>query len=130
MSRIIGLLIFPLLHWGDPAEKAHLIIYRERELFSNSYTLKINQQVVADFPARSYLDLQLSSGPIEIESVGYRANRRVLKLVLAPGQTYYVKAYEEVDFMDRKLRLQVVSPATAAAEMTRLRRLEKYQQPD
>lgn len=115
---------------GNLEEKAIVIIYRQPEFLASRYEIRVNNQLVATLETKSFIEILLSEGLAVIESSDYRATKRVLKLPVKAGGTYFIKAYEEVDFLERYLRFQVVDAETAKKEMVKCKRNMKVKQPD
>ncbi len=126
-----------IVMWGiwwlalDPIEdKAVIVLYRQPEFLASRYEIKVNNQLVATLETKSFIEILAREGVAILESSDYRATKRVLKLPVKAGNTYFVKAYEEVDFLERYLRFQVVDAETAKKEMLKCKRNMKVKQPD
>jgi len=115
---------------SENTEKATLVFYRGREFLGIASEIRINGKLVASLSPNSYLEIYTSPGKVSIESNMYRGSKRVLVLQTEPAQVYYIQAYEEVDFWDRYLIMQVVDTETAKKEMKKCRKNEKVKQPD
>ena len=128
LSLIAG--IFLCFASSEPVEKATLILYRGREFLGNAHEIRVNDKLVANLAANTYIEVYVSPGKTSIESSIYRGSKRVFRLVTEPAQIYYIKAYEEVDFWDRYLVMGAVDVETAKKEMKKCRKTEKVRQPE
>jgi hypothetical protein len=115
---------------SENTDKATLVLYRGREFLGIASEIRINGKLVANLSPNSYLEIYPSPGKVSIESNMYRGSKRVLVVQTEPAQVYYIQAYEEVDFWDRYLIMQVVDTETAKKEMKKCRKNEKVKQPD
>lgn len=125
---VVGVLI--ALASSENLEKATLILYREREFLGTAHEIRINDKLVAELPANSYMEIQVTAGKTNVESYVYRGSKRSISLQTEAGRVYYIKAYEEVDFWDRYLVMQSVGAETAIKEMKKCRKVQKVKQPD
>ncbi|GAB3266236.1 hypothetical protein GCM10027347_34110 [Larkinella harenae] len=106
-------------------EPAQLILYREKTFIwelGTAYPFKINDQKVGKLSSKRYVQLPLMPGRVKIEFYGdYFSNSRPLWLQVQPGQTYYVKAVVDVDFLTATLLMVPVSPQQARQEIKRMK---------
>ena len=104
------------------SEPSRLIIYRQKEFGGAGYTLRINDRKVGVLPPNHYFQLMITPGRTKIESgKTFYADSKVIWLKLQPGEVYYVKAVEEMDFLTRTL---LMAPMTAEQAQRDLRKLK------
>ena len=107
------------------SEPAQLILYREKEFMSwrgKAYPFKINGQLMGKLSPNRFVQLSLAAGRTEIEFINdYFTNSRPLRLMLQPGQTYYVKAVVEVDFLSSMMVMAPVDSQQARQELLRMK---------
>jgi hypothetical protein len=115
---------------AENSDRATLILYRQREFLGSNYDIKIDNKFVAHLGANTYIEVKLDPVITLIESSTYRGSKRTLRFQAEPNQTYYLKAYEEVDFWDRYLVMQMVEENLAKKEMIKCRKNKKVIQPD
>ncbi|GAB3924731.1 DUF2846 domain-containing protein [Larkinella terrae] len=106
-------------------ETAQLILYREKEFISGlgtAYTFKINGQKAGALSPNRYVQLPVAPGRIKIEFYSdYFTDSRPLWLRVQAGQTYYVKAVVEVDFLSSVMLMAPVDPQQAQKELRRMK---------
>ena len=106
-------------------EPAQLILYREKEFISGlgkAYAFKINDQKVGELSPNRYVQLPVSPGRIKIEFISdYFTDSRPLWVRVQAGQTYYVKAVVEVDFLSSMMLMALVDPQQARQELRRMK---------
>ena len=104
---------------------AQLILYREKEFMSwrgKAYPFKINGHPMGKLSPNRFVQLSLAAGRTEIEFINdYFTNSRPLRLMLQPGQTYYVKAVVEVDFLSSMMVMAPVDSQQARQELLRMK---------
>ncbi|MGA0556497.1 hypothetical protein ACO2Q8_07595 [Larkinella sp. VNQ87] len=111
--------------WQPRSEQARVIIYRQREFGGNSYSIKLNDKKLATLPTNRSLQVEVAPGRVKIESVrDFFSENQELWLNLQPGQTYYVKAVEEIDFLTRTLLMAPISKEQAERELQKVKPLE------
>lgn len=109
-------------------ELALLIVYRQREFGGKSYSIMLNGKEVGSLPPNRYLKLNAPPGRARIESKkGYLSENQTVWLTIQPGQTYYIKAVEDVDFLTQTLLLAPVSEGQARPELRRIKPAETAQ---
>lgn len=119
-----------LIASSENPDKATLYLYRQKEFLGTAYEIKVNGKFVASLASKSYLEIKISPGNTNIEASTYRGSKRNVSIALQANQIYHIRAYEEVDFWDRFLVMQVVDAAVAKQEMIKCRKNEKIKQPD
>jgi len=111
------------------AEVATIIIYRQREFGGGGYTLKLNGKHVGSLPQNRFLIATTQPGRVKIESEGaYLTDVKMVTFIVESGQTYYMKAIEDIDFMTRALLMARVSEVQAKRELSRIKPMEPAQQ--
>jgi hypothetical protein len=116
---------------GDSDEKGLIILYRGAEfLTTTEYQIRVNDQETASLNSKSFIQIYVKEGQVAVVSSGYRAAKRVLKLSIKASNTYYIRSYEELDFLDKYLRMQVVEEETAKKEMKKCKQNTHVKQPD
>jgi|APTNR8051073442_1049403.scaffolds.fasta_scaffold00226_39 hypothetical protein len=91
-------------------QPATLYIY-QRSTFSRAVAFDVwinGQQVAVAFPARSYFILQAPPGVLNLRTIGrpaYIAETKTFQLNVNAGQTYYLEAILDYDFMSSALYL-------------------------
>ncbi|GAB3914276.1 hypothetical protein GCM10028803_59430 [Larkinella knui] len=128
-TLLVSLLV--LFFKGNPdrqpvqPEPAQLIIYREKEFISGlgrAYVFKINDQKVGELSPNRYVQLPVTPGRIKIEFTNdYFTDSRPLWLRVQAGQTYYVKAVVEVDFLSSMMLMAPVDAPQAQKELRRMK---------
>ncbi len=108
---------------GQPRSgQARLIIYRQREFGGNNYGIRLNDRKLGTLSTNRFLQVDLPPGRVKIESVkDYFSENQQLLLNLQPGQTYYVKAVEDIDFLTRTLLMAPMKPEQAERELRNLK---------
>lgn len=107
---------------GPKADLARIIIYRQREFGGNPYQIVINGTKIGTLSTNRYFVVEVPAGRVKVESTWWnRTDRQTLWLTLQPGQTQYVKAVEELDFLSRRLLLAPVREEKAQAEMKKIK---------
>ncbi len=110
------------------AEVATVIIYRQREFQGGGYGLKLNGKHVGYLPQNRSLKAIIPAGLVKIESEGaYLSDVKMVFFTAEPGQTYYIKAVEDIDFMTRALLMARVSEEQAKRELSRIKPMEPYE---
>src|ERR671932_1963969 len=108
--------------WQPRNGQARLIIYRQREFGGSTYDIKINDKQHGALPTNRYLQIDMTPGRVKLESAkDYFADSQTLWLTLQAGQTYYVKAVEDIDFLSRTLLMAPISPEQAQRELSKLK---------
>ena len=106
-------------------ESAQLIIYREKEFISGlgtAYVFKINGQKAGKLSPNRYVQLPITPGRIKITfDSDYFTDSRPLWLRVQAGQTYYVKAVVEVDFLSSIMLMAPVDLQQAQKELRRMK---------
>lgn len=98
--------------------QAQIVIYRQREFAGGSYDIEINDKKTTTLAVNRHFKVGVPAGRVKVQSIrDYFTDNQVLWLDLRAGQTYYVKAVEEVDFLSRTLLLAPVSEAQAQREL-------------
>jgi hypothetical protein len=120
---IVGLLAY-CLPANEEQAAATLVLYRKKELMGTAFDLSINGQTLSQsiVPNR-YFVVEVPAGPLQIQSSAWNATTRVLKLQVEAGKKYYIKGQEEVDFLQKYLRLILVEPEKAQLEMKKCKGL-------
>jgi hypothetical protein len=102
---------------GDTSQQAAatLVIYRQSDFQSSGFTLKANgQKVSGNFRAKSTLTFQVPPGQTLIETSGsIFVEKKVFSLEVKGGETYYLEAFVEYDFLSNSLYLVRRDEATA-----------------
>ncbi|QDK80091.1 hypothetical protein EXU85_16345 [Spirosoma sp. KCTC 42546] len=115
---------------ANQPESAQLILYREKEFISGlgkAYTFKINEQKQGKLSPNRFVQVTIPVGRIKVEfDNDYFTHSRPLWLSVQAGQTYYVKAAVEVDFLSSMMVMAPVDPQQARQELRRM----KPEQPD
>jgi hypothetical protein len=108
----------------EESTPATLVIYRKKEFMGTAFDISINGQVLSQSitPNRYFL-VEVPAGPLQIQSSAWTATTRVLKLQVEAGKKYYVKGQEEVDFLQKYLRLILMEPEKAQLEMKKCKGL-------
>ena len=106
-------------------EPAHLILYREKEFISGlgkAFPFKINDQKKGKLSPNRYIQLSLPPGRIKLEfSTEYLSDSQPLWIRVQAGQTYYIKAAVEVDFLSASM---IMAPVDAQQALQELRRMK------
>ena len=103
-------------------ELATLIVYRQREFGGNAYSVRLNGKEMGSLSPNHYLKLNAPPGRAKVESAkDYFSGNQTVWLTLQPGQTYYVKAVEEIDFLSRTLLMAPVGDEQARQELRRIK---------
>ncbi|MFD2570258.1 hypothetical protein ACFSUS_06400 [Spirosoma soli] len=111
--------------WQPRSDQARVIIYRQREFGGNAYAIKINDREKTQLPTNRYIQVDVLPGRVKLESVkDYFSDNQILWLIAQPGQTYYVKAVEEIDFLSRTLLLAPINEEQAQRELRKVKRIE------
>ncbi|AQG80422.1 DUF2846 domain-containing protein [Spirosoma montaniterrae] len=106
-------------------EPATLIIYRQREFGSRSYTIYVNGKRLSWLSANRYLQAEVPAGRVSIESKrNYFTENKTIAFPVEPGRTYYVKAVEDVDFLTQSLLLARVRDEQAKPELKKIKPME------
>ena len=104
------------------SNQARLIIYRPRDFGGGTYTININDHKLGKLPTNRYLQVDLPTGRIKIESArDYVTENQILWIDAYPGRTYYVKGIEEIDFLSQMLLLAPIGPEQAQRELPGLK---------
>lgn len=127
-STLIGVFLFAMI--GEQNEKATFILYRGKELFGHAYEIKFNGQWVASMDSYHYMEVKVNPGKVSIESSAYRGTKKVFHTTAEAGQVYYIKAYEEIDFWDHYLIMEVVSAEKAKKGLKKCILVPKVKQPE
>ncbi|SOD78360.1 DUF2846 domain-containing protein [Spirosoma fluviale] len=133
-------LLFLLLGDDQPQasqpEQAQLILYREKEFISGmgkGYAFKINEEKMGKLSPNRYVQLAVNPGRIKLEfDSNYLSDSRPLWLRVQAGQTYYVKAVVEIDFLSTTIVMAPVEPQKAQQELSRMKPeyTQKVKEPD
>ncbi|WP_420147030.1 DUF2846 domain-containing protein [Spirosoma sp.] len=123
---------------GQPiqTEPAQLILYREKEFISGlgkAYPFKVNDQKRGKLSPNRYVQLALPPGRVKLEfSSDYFSDSQPLWIRVQAGQTYYVKAAVEVDFMSAQMIMAPVDAQQAREELRRMKpeAISPSEQPD
>lgn len=102
------------------SELATVVIYRGREFGGRTFRLYANDQKIGDLSTNQTIRVVLPPGSVRLESKRdyYTINKRIM-FTVAAGQTYYIKAVEDIDFMSRTLLMALVSDEQAQRELNR-----------
>lgn len=101
---------------------ARLIIYRQREFGGNDYNIKLNDTKLGTLSTNRFFLLDVPPGRVKIESVkDYFSENQRLWLNLQAGQTYYVKAVEDIDFFTRTLLMAPIGQEQAERELRKIK---------
>ena len=104
---------------------ARVIVYRQREFGANRYEINLNDKKLGTLPTNRSIQVSVSPGRVKLESVGdFFSDNQQLWLTLQPGQTYYVKAVEDIDFLSRTLLMAPVGRELAEGELQKVKPLE------
>lgn len=127
-SILIVLLCFAFT--SEPDEKATVVLYRGREFLGHLYDIKFNDKLVASMEPGTFMEVKVNPGKASIESSAYRGTKKVFHTTAEAGQVYYLKAYEEIDFWDHYLIMEIVSADKAKKELKKCIPVPKVKQPD
>ncbi len=104
--------------------KATLVLYRKKEFMGTGFDISINGQTLSQaLIPNQYFVIEVPSGQVQIQSSAWLAVTRVLKLDVEAGKKYFIKGQEEVDFMQKYLRLILMEPEKAQLEMKKCKGL-------
>lgn len=110
------------------SEVATVVIYRQREFDGGGYDLKLNGKLLGYLPQNRFLKVTIPTGRVKIESEGaYLSDVKMVFFTAEQGQTYYIKAVEDIDFMTRALLMARVSEEQAKRELSRIKPMETAQ---
>jgi len=106
-------------------EKAVVMLYREREFASLSYTIFVNGKRVSALSTNRFIRLEVPAGKVVIDAKqNYLTKPRSVYFGAEPGKLYYIKAVEDVHIVGRSLLLGFVSEAQARRDLTRIKPME------
>jgi hypothetical protein len=90
-----------------------VILFRKKEFLGRSYKIRIDGQTITSrFSQNSCLQIAVPVGTHTIEAAIFRGTKRTLQITAMAGQVCCVKAYDEMDFWDQWLVMQVVSASS------------------
>lgn len=126
MSRFLFVLLLGLgnaVAQPVPPQPAQLILYREKEFISRkAYPFTINGQRLGKLSPNRFVQLFIPAGRIKLEFRNdYFTDTRPLLVQLQAGQTYYIKAVLEVDFLRTMMLMELVEPTRARQELQRMK---------
>lgn len=108
--------------WQARNNPARVIIYRQREFGTTAYNIALNDKKLGALPTNRSMQVAVAPGRIKIESMkDYFSDNQTLWLNVQAGQTYYIKAVEEVDFLSRTLLIAPVGEEQALRELKKIK---------
>jgi hypothetical protein len=125
MLIYLGLKLLGLNEHSQPRTgQARVVIYRQREFGGNNYKIKINDKALGSLPTNRYFQVDVDPGKIKVESAkDYFSTNQTLWLTAQAGQTYYIKAVEDVDFLSRTLLMTTIHQEQALREIHKIKPL-------
>ncbi|TAE25264.1 MAG: DUF2846 domain-containing protein [Cytophagales bacterium] len=118
--------IYPFIDPTEPkASESVLVIYRQREFGGREYGINVNGKRIGWLAPNRFIRVNVPIGQVKIESKrDFFTDNKTLTFTADPGQTYYVKAVEDVDFMSRSLPMTRISEEQAKRELARIKPME------
>lgn len=114
-------------------KSATITVYRQREFGGRDFTIYVNDRRIGSLATNRYIRVEVPPGQLRIESKrDYFTEEKILSFRVASGETYYVKAVEEIDFLSHSLFMARVSEEQAKGELRRIKpvKLTSDQHPD
>ena len=126
MNRFLFVLLVGLgkaVAQPTPPEPAQLILYREKEFISRkAYLFTINGQGMGKLSPNRFVQLFIPAGRVKLEFRNdYFTDSRPLVMQVQAGQTYYIKAVLEIDFLKAMMLMEPVEPTKALQELHRMK---------
>jgi hypothetical protein len=77
---------------------AKVVLYRNKEFFLPSFTIKINSQKSFFLSANDAIEISIPAGKATIESKQYLQEKTIFDINVEAGKTYYFRAYTDMQF--------------------------------
>ncbi|TAE94850.1 MAG: hypothetical protein EAZ80_09940 [Runella slithyformis] len=116
------LLIALLFELNLSVEYGTLTIYRRRDYFTQSFSIKINNTFITkNLGNNEYLTVEVPTGQAIIEtSGGYLTEKQTFTITVKKDEIYYLKGVVDYDYFSNALYLRKVLPPEAFADLKKL----------